>query len=101
MTIDARLGLFAALSGALVGGVAILGAAAAAVAPAGDYWAAGERSALLAALAPADARLIAAPAFGLLVRIERADSVRTLYRHGALLVLPARAGGCLSLRRGG
>lgn len=96
----AWFGLRSAIGLALFIWLAGLVGLTAAAAPAGDYWAIGPRRALFAALAPADAALIRESAAGLIVRGGGAATVRALYAHGAWLVLPAAAGGCMALRRG-
>ena len=59
----------------------------------------GPRDRSLAAMAGADARLVDAGTGFLRVAGDTPGFVRRLYAHGALLVLPARAGGCLALTR--
>ena len=51
----------------------------------------------LAALEDSDTRIVELTSTYLVVRGNEQGFVRSLYAHGAWLVLPARAGGCLSL----
>jgi hypothetical protein len=92
-------GLAIALTLAPAIGLGCVAGVAALAAPGGDYWAIGPRAALFGSLAGADAGFVREAPFGLVARSDGPASVRALYRGGAWLVLPVRAGGCAALAR--